>query len=123
MLHTTMEGVVSYALKVFVVDAYSCHIVYMIITVDCLIPCQLIDIDLPMYVTSINMFDALVSFGSPQYEHTDACHIHRHETLSMRHSAPNAKLCQNFCRENGAPSLPYSVHSYCVVIVSIHVTK
>ena len=94
MLHTTMEGVVSYALKVFAVGAYSCHIVYMIIMVDCLIPCQLIDIDLPMYVTSINMFEALVSFGSPSYKLADARRINRHETLPMCHIAVNTIFCQ-----------------------------
>ena len=47
------------------------------------------------------MFDALVSFNSPQFEHIDAHRTHRHGTLSMCHNAPYAKLCQIFAMKSG----------------------
>ena len=80
---------------------------------DCFDPCQLSDIGFPVYVTSINVFDAMVSFGLPSYEHADAHHIHRYETLLVSHSAPNT-TSPDFHHENGAPLLLYS-HSKSLV--------
>ena len=80
----------------------------------CLDQCHLNDIGFPFYVTHINMFDALRGSVSSQHEHVGMHHIHRHETLLVRHSILNAKLCQIFCCENKAPPLPYS-HSESMV--------
>ena len=46
-----------------------------------------------VYMTCINMLAALNGFSLSQYEHVNTLRIHRHETLSMCHSAPNAKPC------------------------------
>ena len=62
---------------------------------DCLNSCPS-DIGFPVCATHINMLDALVSFCLPKYEHVEARHIQRHETLSKCHSAPNVKLCRIF---------------------------
>ena len=43
------------------------------------------DIGFLMYVTCINMLDALKGFDSSQYEHVDMRRIHKRETLPMRH--------------------------------------
>ena len=61
------------------------------------------DIGFPVYATRINMLDALKDFGSSQYEHVDARCIHKHETLSLHHSAPNMKFCQIFVVKIGYP--------------------
>ena len=84
--------------------AYSYYIVCMIITV-CLSRSMLAsDIGFPIYVTCINMLDALLSFSLPLYEHADARRIHRHETLP------------DFRHENGASLL---LHSYSESLVRI----
>ena len=59
------------------------------------------DIGFPVYATCINMFDGLVSFDSPDHEHANVCHIHKHKTLLVRHSTPNMKLYQIFAVKMG----------------------
>ena len=81
-----------YALKAIAIGAYSYYIVCMIITVCLSWSMSASDIGFPIYVTCINMLDALVSFSLPLYEHDDARRIHRHKTLPVCHSTPNAKL-------------------------------
>jgi len=61
------------------------------------------DIGFPVYATHINMLDALKGFSLSQYKHVDTHRIHKCETLSVRHSAPNAKLCQIFIVKMGHP--------------------
>ena len=64
------------------------------------------DIGFPMYATRINVFDALVSFGSPNHEHANACHIHRHETLWRT----KREILPDFRRENGT--------SFCRILIA-----
>ena len=62
------------------------------------------DIGFPVYVTCINMLDALKGFGLSQYEHVNTRRIqpcwcaiaHQHKTLP------------DFCCENRVPPFPYS---------------
>jgi len=61
------------------------------------------DIDFPMYVTHINMLNALKGFSSSHYKHVNAPHIRKCKTLLVRHSAPNAKLCRIFAVKMGHP--------------------
>ena len=68
---------------------------------DCLRSMSASDIGFLVYATCVNVFKDLVSFSLPQYKHTNACRIHRYETLSMHHIAPNAKLCQIFAVKMG----------------------
>ena len=60
-------------------------------------------IGFPVYVTRINMFDALVDSGPPQYEHAEVRRIHRHETLWCT----KCETLPNFSHENWAPLLRY----------------
>ena len=93
--------VVWYALKAIAVGAYSYYILCMIITVCLSRSMSASDIGFPVYVTCINMLDALVSFNLPLYEHANAFCIHRHETLLVCHSTPNAKLYRIFAMKMG----------------------
>ena len=90
-----------YALKAIAVGAYSYYILCMIITVCLSRSMSASDIGFPVYATCINMLDALVSFSLPSYEHANACCIHRHETLLVCHSTPNAKLYRIFAMKMG----------------------
>ena len=61
------------------------------------------DIGFLVYATRINMLDALKGFNSSEYKHVNACHIHKFETLLVRHNAPNAKLFRIFSMKMGHP--------------------
>ena len=68
------------------------------------------DIGFPIYATRINMFDILRGFGSSYHEHVGTHRIHKRETLPMRHSASNAKLCRIFALKMG--------HLHCRILIA-----
>ena len=61
------------------------------------------DIGYLVYATRIRMLDVLRGFSSSRYEHVGMSRIHRHETLLVHHSTPNAKLYQIFAMKIGHP--------------------
>ena len=86
MLLTLDHG---YEFKAIVIDAYSCYIVCMIVAVWFSWSMSASNIGFPVYVTRVNMSNALVS-------------------LSVRHSALNEKLCQIFSMKMGHPFTVFS---------------
>ena len=84
-------------------SAYSCYIVCTFIAVWLSWSMSPSDICFPVYVTHINIVDTLEGFDSPRCKPIDTRRIHRHETLSVRHSAPNVKLYRIFSVEMGHP--------------------
>ena len=67
-------------------------------------------IGFPVYATRINMLDALRGFGWSLHEHVDMLCIHKHETLQVRRSAPNANLYQI--------SAVKMVHPHCRILIA-----
>ena len=83
-----------YASKANVIGAYSYYICTWLSWCDCLRSMSASDINFLVYATWANVFNALVSSDLPQYKHTNACHIHRHETCQYT----IAHQTQNFAR-------------------------
>ena len=92
-----------YVLKSIAVGAYSCHIVCIVTTVWSSRSMSPSVIGFPVYATRINVLNALRGSSSSWHEHVGMRHIHSHETLSVHHSAQNAKHYWIFVVKLGHP--------------------